>query len=192
LFRSAIHAQAHAGECAGEDQHPLSIATELAEALRNCNRELRLKREIRHEDYCTRLAKLDGMTALKPTNMSPVEENRAQNESGARSAVLASLAALGSVIAASTCCLPLLPFLFAAGAAGTSAFVAQFRPYLLVMAVLLIAFGFYKSWRAKQCGCETSRISTYLLWFSAIVVLVFIFFPQVIANLVADLLAGKS
>jgi hypothetical protein len=30
------------------------------------------------------------------------------------------------------------------------------------------------------------------LWFSAIVVFVFIFFPQVIANLVADLLAGKS
>jgi len=39
--------------------------------------------------------------------------------------VVASLAALGSVIAASSCCLPLLPFLFAAGAAGTSAFVAQ-------------------------------------------------------------------
>jgi hypothetical protein len=56
--------------------------------------------------------------------------------------VVASLAALGSVIAASSCCLPLLPFLFAAGAAGTSAFVAQLRPYLLVLSVLLIAFGF--------------------------------------------------
>jgi len=76
--------------------------------------------------------------------------------------VLASLAAVGSVIAASSCCLPLLPFLFAAGVAGTSAFAAQLRPYLL------------------------------LLSFSAIVVFVFIFFPQVIANLVADLLAGKS
>jgi hypothetical protein len=58
--------------------------------------------------------------------------------------------------------------------------------------VLLIAFGFYKSWRAKQCNCKPNRISTVLLWFSAIVVVVFIFFPQVIANLVADLLAGKS
>src|ERR1039457_4868830 len=62
--------------------------------------------------------------------------------------------------------LPLLPFLFAAGAAGTSAFVAQLRPYLLVLSVLLIAFGFYKSWRAKQCNCKPSRISTFLLWFS--------------------------
>ena len=106
--------------------------------------------------------------------------------------MVASLAALGSVIAASSCCLPLLPFLFAAGAAGTSAFVAQLRPYLLVLSVLLIAFGFYKSWRAKQCNCKPSWVSTLLLWFSAFVVFVFIFFPQVIANLVADLLAGKS
>ncbi len=112
------------------------------------------------------------------------------SKSGSGSTVVASLAALGSVIAASSCCLPLLPFLFAAGAAGTSAFVAPFRPYLLVLSVLLIAFGFYKSWRAKQCNCKPSPISTVLLWFSAIVVFVFIFFPQVIANLVADLLAG--
>ena len=124
--------------------------------------------------------------------MSQVEENRENNKSGSRSTVVVSLAALGSVIAASSCCLPLLPFIFAAGAAGTSAFIAQLRPYLLVLSVLLIAFGFYKSWRAKQCNCKPSRISTFILWFSAIVVFLFIFFPQVIANLVADLLAGKS
>ena len=124
--------------------------------------------------------------------MSQVEENRENNKSGSRSTVVVSLAALGSVIAASSCCLPLLPFIFAAGAAGTSAFIAQLRPYLVVLSVLLIAFGFYKSWRAKQCNCRPSRISTFILWFSAIVVFVFIFFPQVIANLVADLLAGKS
>ncbi len=124
--------------------------------------------------------------------MSQVEENRENNKSGSRSTVVVSLAALGSVIAASSCCLPLLPFIFAAGAAGTSAFIAQLRPYLVVLSVLLIAFGFYKSWRAKQCNCKPSRISTFILWFSAIVVFVFIFFPQVIANLVADLLAGKS
>ena len=124
--------------------------------------------------------------------MSQIEENQATSKSESRGTVIASLAAVGSVIAASSCCLPLLPFLFAAGAAGTSAFVARLRPYLLVLSVLLIAFGFYKSWRAKQCNCNPSRISTFLLWFSAIVVFVFIFFPQVIANVVANLLAGKS
>jgi len=106
--------------------------------------------------------------------------------------MVASIAALGSVIAASTCCLPLLPFLFAAGAAGTSAFFTQLRPYLLVLSVLLIAFGFYKSWRAQQCNCRPSKISTILLWFSAIVVIVFIFFPQVVASFLADILAGKQ
>ena len=119
------------------------------------------------------------------------EANR-ENKTGTKGAVFASLGALASVVAASSCCLPLLPFLFAAGAAGVSAFVGKLRPYLLVLSVLLIAFAFYKSWRAKQCNCKPSRISTILLWFSAVVVFVFIFFPQVIANFLANVLAGGS
>lgn len=119
-------------------------------------------------------------------------ENQTRTKTGSTSTAIASIAALGSVIAASSCCLPLLPFLFAAGTASASVLVAQFRPYLLVLSVLLVAFGFYKSWWAKQCNCKPGAISTFLLWFSAIVVVVMIFFPQVIANLVADLLAGKS
>src|SRR6266571_7386997 len=122
--------------------------------------------------------------------MSVVEERQQQGKPGSKSTVAASLGALASVIAASSCCLPLLPFLFAAGAAGTSAFVGKLRPYLLVLSVLLIAFAFYKSWRAKQCNCKPNRVSTVLLWFSAVVVFVFIFFPQVIANFLANVLAG--
>ncbi len=124
--------------------------------------------------------------------MPQVEEKHQRNKSGSASTAFTSLAALGSVIVASSCCLPLLPFVFAAGAAGTSAFVGKLRPYLLAASVLLIAFGFYKSWRAKQCNCKPSRISTVLLWFSAIIVFLFIFFPQVIASFLADILAGKS
>src|SRR3984957_5431151 len=90
-------------------------------------------------------------------SMSQIKENQATSKSGSWSTVVASLAALGSVIAASSCCLPLLPFLFAAGAAGTSAFVAQLRPYLLVLSVLLIAFGFYKSWRGGQRQFQHNR-----------------------------------
>jgi hypothetical protein len=123
--------------------------------------------------------------------MTQAEQDRQRNISGSGGTLVASLAALGSVIVASSCCLPLLPFALAAGAAGTSALFAQLRPYMLVLSVLFIAFGFYKSWRAKQCNCKPSWISAFLLWFSAIVVFAFIFFPQVIANLVADGLAGK-
>ena len=35
------------------------LEAELADALRSCNRELRLKREIKHEDCCPLLTKLD-------------------------------------------------------------------------------------------------------------------------------------
>lgn len=114
------------------------------------------------------------------------------SEPGSKGAIFASLGALASVIAAASCCLPLLPFLFAAGTASVSAFVGSARPYLLVVSVLFIGFAFYKSWRARQCNRKPSRISTFLLWFSAIVVFVFIFFPQVIANFLANLLAGRS
>jgi len=120
-----------------------------------------------------------------------MEEDQQRVKAGSGGTLTASLAALGSVIVASSCCIPLLPFLFAAGAAGASGFFVQLRPYLLGASVLFIAFGFYKSWRAKQCNCKPTWISTFLLWFSAIVVFAFIFFPQVIANLVADGLAGK-
>ena len=109
---------------------------------------------------------------------------------GSKRTIVASLAALASVVLASSCCLPLLPFLFAAGAAGSSAFFVKLRPLLLAASVLLIAFGFYQRWRAKQCQCKPNLMSTILLWFSAIVVLVFILFPQVIANILANLLAG--
>src|SRR6266436_5992028 len=37
------------------------LEAELAEAFRNCNRQLRLKREIKHEDCCPLLTKLDRM-----------------------------------------------------------------------------------------------------------------------------------
>src|SRR5216684_5554563 len=113
-----------------------------------------------------------------------------ENSPRSKRTIAASLAALGSVVMASSCCLPLLPFLFAAGAAGTSAFFVRIRPFLLAASVLMIAFGFYQRWRAKQCNCKPNLLSAILLWFSAIVVFVFIFFPQAIANFLANLLAG--
>jgi hypothetical protein len=102
---------------------------------------------------------------------------------------LASLAAIGSVLAASSCCLPVLPFLFAAGAAGSSAFLAAARPYLPAAAVLFIAYGFYQAWRTKQCRRKPGAFSTLLLWSSTVFVILAMFFPQVMANIAANLLA---
>jgi hypothetical protein len=94
------------------------------------------------------------------------------------------------MVLASSCCLPLTPFLLAAGTAGSSAFFVKLRPFLLAGSVLSIGFGFYQSWRAEQCKCQPSLLSAILLWFSAIVVLLFILFPQAIANLLANILGG--
>jgi cytochrome bd-type quinol oxidase subunit 2 len=107
---------------------------------------------------------------------------------GARTA-LASLAEIGSVLAASSCCLPIFPFMMAAGLAGGSTFFSAARPYLLVVSILFIGYGFYQSWRAKKCRHRPNVIASTLLWVSAVFVVVSLFFPQVMANAAAGLLA---
>ena len=101
----------------------------------------------------------------------------------------ASVAAVGSLLLASSCCLPLLPFVFAAGLAGSSTLFRVARPYLLGGSLLLIAYGFYETWRAKQCNHRPNFLSAALLWTSALFVAVSILFPQVLANAAADLLS---
>ena len=102
-----------------------------------------------------------------------------------RGTILASTAALASAVAASSCCLPLLPFVAAAGLAGSSAWFTAVRPYLLAASIVLIGFAFFQSHRVKQCNCRPSKLSTAILWISAAVVAVMIFFPQAVANIVA-------
>ena len=121
--------------------------------------------------------------------MLPVTKESTKSSSRSGSTIAASFAALGSVILASSCCLPLLPFLAAAGAAGSSAFFVKLRPFLLTASVLFIGFGFYQRWRAKQCQRKPTALSTTLLWFSTVVVIVFTLFPQAVANFLANLLA---
>jgi hypothetical protein len=99
----------------------------------------------------------------------------------------ASIAAIGSVILASSCCLPVLPFLLAAGAAGSSTVLTELRPYLLGASILFVVYGFYSAWRAKRCNARPSVLNSILLWTSAVFVTVSIFFPQVLANAVASL-----
>ena len=98
---------------------------------------------------------------------------------------LASLAAIGSVLAASLCCLPILPFVVAAGLAGGSDFLSEARPYLLAASVLFIGFGFYQARKATKCRQRPGVITAIVLWTSAAFVVLSIFFPQVMANAAA-------
>ena len=105
--------------------------------------------------------------------------------SSGKGTVAASLAAIGSILAASSCCLPLFPFMMAAGLASTSAFFSGVRPYLLVGSILFIALGFYQARRARKCNRRTNIVASVLLWVSAAFVLISIFFPQIMANAIA-------
>jgi hypothetical protein len=104
----------------------------------------------------------------------------------------AAISAVGSVLAAATCCLPVLPFVLAGGTAGTATFLSSFvsavRPYLLGVSVLFIALGFYQSRRASQCNCKPSVLSQVVLWLSTLIVAISILLPQAFADLVERLL----
>jgi hypothetical protein len=120
---------------------------------------------------------------------TPIEQSvGASGDNGGRTA-LVSIAAVGGVLAASSCCLPVLPFVVAAGFAGGSTFLSAAGPYLLGVSILLIAYGFYQAKRAKKCKLRPSVVGSVLLWVSAVFVFISIFFPQVMANAAADLLA---
>ena len=103
-----------------------------------------------------------------------------------------AISAVGSVLAALTCCLPVLPFVLAAGTASSgallSSYISVLRPYLLAVSVLFIALGFYQSTRARQCNCKPSVLSQVVLWLSALIVAISILLPQVFADLVERLL----
>jgi hypothetical protein len=116
---------------------------------------------------------------------SPSERSRSET---AR-IVSGSLAALASLIAATACCLPILSLALAAGFAGLGTFLSDARPYFLAASVLLIGYGFYQAARAKKCRRRPSAAASILLWLSALLVAVSIFFPQSIASIVANLTA---
>jgi hypothetical protein len=109
-----------------------------------------------------------------------------------KGALVAALSAIGSALAALTCCLPVLPFVLAAGTASSARFLSSYigalRPYLLGVSVLLIALGFYQSRRASQCNCKPSVFSQAVLWVSALIVAISILLPQAFADLVERLL----
>ena len=107
---------------------------------------------------------------------------------GGTRTVLASIGAIGGILAASSCCLPFLPLFVAAGLAGSSAFLAAARPYLLGASIVFVVYGFYQAWRAKQCRRRPSVIASILLWVAAVFVVISIFFPQVMANAAAGIL----
>jgi hypothetical protein len=107
------------------------------------------------------------------------------------SGISASLGAIVSSLATMGCCLP-LGFAGALGAAGASAFLQRFRPWLLTLSILLLGIGFWQQRRANLCAVKRSYLSAVLLWTAVVLVVAMIVFPQEIAGFIADHLSGAA
>ena len=103
--------------------------------------------------------------------------------------IFPSIGAIVSSLATIACCFP-FGFAAALGAAGASAFLQTFRPWLLGLSVVLLGFGFWQQHRAKQCAVRRSYVSVVLLWAAVAVVAGMILFPQEIAGFIADRFYG--
>ena len=97
-------------------------------------------------------------------------------------AILTSLLTLG-------CCLP-LPFIGAAGIAGASVFLAGARPWLLGLSIILLGAGFFQVYRGMRCRARQSKTAIALLSLATIVVVFLLFFPQIMASVLADIASG--
>ncbi|MGA9389157.1 MAG: hypothetical protein WBV69_01800 [Candidatus Sulfotelmatobacter sp.] len=94
------------------------------------------------------------------------------------------VAAVIAVLSTLACCLP-LTFLGALGLAGASARLQSLRPWLLVGAAILLGIGFIQLYvRRNQCQ-KRRPLSIVLFWSAALIVLLVILFPQVVASLLA-------
>ncbi len=94
--------------------------------------------------------------------------------------VAAVIAALSTL----ACCLP-FAFLGAVGLAGASVRLQALRPWLLASSGILLVVGFVQLYvRRNQCQ-KRSTLSIALFWGAAVIVLLVILFPQLIASLIA-------
>jgi hypothetical protein len=126
-------------------------------------------------------------------NSEEVQVQATQGGASAKpgSGISASLGAILSSLATMGCCLP-LGFAGALGAAGASAFVQRFRPWLLGLSIVLLGIGFWQQRRARLCSVKRSYLSAVLLWTAVGFVVAMIVFPQQIAGFIADHLSGAT
>jgi cytochrome bd-type quinol oxidase subunit 2 len=94
--------------------------------------------------------------------------------------VAAVIAALSTL----ACCLP-LGILGAVGLAGLSVWAQSFRGWFLGLAIILLLVGFVQLYRRRNQCQKRSPLSIALFWGAAVIVLLVILFPQVIASLLA-------
>jgi hypothetical protein len=92
-----------------------------------------------------------------------------------RGPLTSGIAAVASALAAVSCCLPLGPFVFAAGFAGTSGILLGLQPYLIACSVFLLLVGFVQAVHARRCGRRRGILNIAVLTTSTALVAVMLF-----------------
>lgn len=116
--------------------------------------------------------------------------------SGTRAGMWAAGGSVVSAALSSACCwLPLLLIAFGASAAGVAGFFERWRTAFIGTAVVLLACGFYFTYRKPADGgddcCDGStgrlaRFSRGMLWVAAVAVGAMVFFPNYVGALLSD------
>ena len=96
----------------------------------------------------------------------------------------APVAAVIAALSTLACCLP-FGFLGAVGLAGLSYWARAYADLFLALAAVLLVLGFVQLYRGRNQCRRRSTVSLVLFCVSAVIVLLIILFPQVIASLVA-------
>src|SRR5262245_55501281 len=95
--------------------------------------------------------------------------------------VAAALSALGTM----ACCLP-FGFLAALGMAGIARAMSGYRVWLLLLSVIFLGVGFSQLYLGKRWCARRGRISIAIFWLSALLVIIVLLFPQLIATVLAS------
>lgn len=98
---------------------------------------------------------------------------------------MASAGAAASVLTTLMCC---LPFGFAAGSAlaSVSFVVGEHRGWFVAASFALLALGFVQLRRGQRACARTRTLPAVVFLISTAIVLLVVFFPQVVASLMAD------
>ena len=106
-----------------------------------------------------------------------------------------------TAIGASLCCIgPIFTLIFGVGAFGAATIFASARPYLLVAAVVALAFAFYRLYLRREacapgeaCSSKASgRVARLALWMASVAVLIFALSPYYVGTLARHLSAKRE
>jgi len=103
---------------------------------------------------------------------------------------IAPVAAALTGLATLACCLP-MGFAAAAVTAGLSTVVAAYQPWFLGLSVVLLAVGLVQLNQVQRTCSRRPYASFVVFGLSAVIVLLVVLFPQVIAGMLADWLPGR-